>query len=130
MKRLLSLAILALTVLSFTSCVNASTGTTVAGQSVTIFVKSCSGTVPFTFQWQKNGANIAGATGVAIPAGVTGVAGSAYVINSAAVSDAGVYTCVVSNAASSTTSDTATLSFLTGPSGAITGVVVNGVLQP
>jgi Immunoglobulin domain/FG-GAP-like repeat/Matrixin len=50
-----------------------------------------------TFQWQKNGANIAGATG------------SSYTISSVSPGDAGSYQVVATNDAGSTTSDAAVL---------------------
>ena len=73
--------------------------------------------------------NIAGATGIALPSGVTGIAGSAYTISSVAATDAGSYTVVVTNTAGSVVSDTATLTISTAPSGAVTGITVtqNGV---
>lgn len=111
--------------LSFPASGCASAINTVAGPSVTMVIASCDGTQPFSFQWNKNGVAIAGATGTALPAGSTAIPGSAYVIPVVAASDAGVYTCTVSNGAGSTLSDTATLAVTTGPSGAVTGVTVN-----
>lgn len=116
-------ALLFLILLTPAGC-NASTATTVTGKTVTMVITSCDGTQPFTFQWNKNGTAIAGATGTAVPAGSTAVAGSAYVIASVTAADAGVYTCTVSNGAGSTLSDTATLAITTNPSGAVTGVTV------
>jgi hypothetical protein len=128
--KLLLFAVLFGVIATFAPIACASTGTVVSGQSVTIFLKTCDGTAPFTFQWQKNGTAITGATGIALPSGTVGIAGSAYTIATVATTDAGVYTCIVTNPGGSTTSDTATLTFIVGPSGAITGVMVNGVLQP
>jgi hypothetical protein len=125
----LALLFAALAVFAPSAC--ASTATVVAGQSVTVFVKSVSGTnAGMTFQWSKDGAVIPGATGVALPGGAVGVAGSAYTMSTVATTDAGGYSCKITNQAGSTVTDTATISFIVAPSGGITGVVVNGVLQP
>jgi len=67
-----------------------------AGQTAT-FLVSATGTAPLAYQWRKNGANIAGATA------------SAYTISAVQASDAGNYQVVVSNAAGSVVSETATL---------------------
>jgi fibronectin type 3 domain-containing protein len=67
-----------------------------AGQSVTFSVVA-TGTAPLSYQWQKNGSNISGATS------------SSFTISPAQTSDAGNYTVVVSNSAGSVTSNTATL---------------------
>jgi hypothetical protein len=74
----------------------ASTGTVVVGQSVTLSV-AADGTVPFSYQWYKNSATIKGATA------------ATYSINSVQTTDAGSYYAIVSNSAGNTTSDTATL---------------------
>lgn len=66
------------------------------GQNVTFSV-SATGSTPFTYQWQKNGANISGATA------------SSYSINNAQTTHAGGYSVVVGNSFGSTTSGTATL---------------------
>ncbi len=68
----------------------------VVGQSVTFSV-TAAGTSPFTYQWYKNSAVIAGATA------------ATYTISSVQTTDAGNYYAIVSNSAGSTTSDTATL---------------------
>jgi len=70
--------------------------TVTAGTSVS-FTVAATGTDPLAYQWQLNGAAIAGATGVT------------YNIASASAAQAGNYTVVVSNAAGSVTSNTATL---------------------
>ena len=80
-----------------TSPVGAST---VVGGSVT-FVVAASGTAPLTYQWQKIGAAISGATG------------TNFTIASAQLSDAGSYTGVVTNSAGSATSAAAPLSVTT-----------------
>lgn len=67
-----------------------------AGQPASFSV-SASGATPFTYQWQKNGVNISGATA------------AIYSINSARLSDAGAYRAIVKNSAGSATSKAATL---------------------
>ena len=66
------------------------------GQSAS-FTVSASGTAPLSYQWQKNGTNISGATA------------ATYTISNARLSDAGNYRVVVSNSAGSATSNAATL---------------------
>jgi hypothetical protein len=62
------------------------------------FTVTATGTAPMTFQWQKNGSAISGATA------------SAYTTPIAAVSDSGsTYVVVISNAAGSVTSNSASL---------------------
>lgn len=70
--------------------------TVTAGTSVS-FTVAATGTDPLTYQWQLNGAAIAGATG------------TTYNIASASAAQAGNYTVLVSNPAGSVTSNTATL---------------------
>src|SRR5664280_905901 len=79
-----------------TNSAHSSTGTVLAGQSVTFSV-SADGTAPFAYQWYKDDATIAGATG------------GTYSIGSVVGTDAGNYYAFVSNSAGSTTSDDATL---------------------
>lgn len=71
-----------------------------AGATVT-FVVVVSGTSPFTYQWQKNGTAITGATGATLT------------LSSVTTSSAGSYTVVVKNSAGSVTSNPATLTVLT-----------------
>jgi Domain of unknown function (DUF4082)/Immunoglobulin domain/FG-GAP-like repeat len=78
------------------STAQGATGSVVVGQSVTFSV-TANGTVPFTYQWYKNSAAIAGATAATCS------------ISSVQTSDAGSYSATVSNSAGSTSSDTATL---------------------
>ncbi|HUJ45097.1 MAG TPA: immunoglobulin domain-containing protein, partial [Opitutaceae bacterium] len=74
----------------------ASAATATIGQTVTFSV-SVDGTAPFTYQWCKNGSNIAGATG------------ASYAISGVQLTDSGNYWVVVCNSAGSATSDVATL---------------------
>ena len=71
------------------------------GKSVTFSV-AAAGTAPLSYQWQKNGVNIAGATG------------SSFTIASPVSGDAGQYRVVVSNSIGTATSNTATLT-ITAP---------------
>ena len=71
--------------------------TVTAGQTAT-FTVVASGTAPLSYQWQKNGANIAGATA------------SSYTTPATATTDSGsTFDVVVSNTAGSVTSNAATL---------------------
>lgn len=67
-----------------------------AGQAAT-FTVNASGTQPLSYQWQKNGSDIIGATA------------SSYSIAAVALADAGNYRAVVSNSFGSVTSQAATL---------------------
>ncbi|MDF2986191.1 MAG: hypothetical protein K0R50_1701, partial [Eubacterium sp.] len=67
-----------------------------AGRTAT-FTVTAAGSSPLFYQWKKDGVDIAGATS------------NTLTINNAQASDAGSYTCYVSNAAGNTTSNTATL---------------------
>jgi uncharacterized repeat protein (TIGR02543 family) len=70
--------------------------TILVGEPVT-FTVAAGGSAPLTYQWRKNGADIAGATA------------PSFSIASIQFSDAGVYTVVVSNGAGSVASDPAPL---------------------
>ncbi len=74
----------------------ASQKTIIVGTSVT-FSAVASGNPAPTYQWQKNSANIIGATS------------SSYTITNAATGDAGVYTVIATNVAGTATSNSATL---------------------
>ena len=76
---------------------------TVNAGSAATFSVAASGTSPFTYQWRKNGSDIAGANGASLS-----VAG-------AQDADAGTYTVVVSNAAGSANSGAAVLTVITPP---------------
>lgn len=78
-----------------------------AGANVT-FTAAASGTPTPTFQWQKDGANIAGATSAAL------------MLNNVAAGDAGMYRVVATNSAGSATSNGAAL-VVNAPSGAVPG---------
>jgi pectate lyase len=67
------------------------------------FSVTATGTAPLSYQWQKNGTAIPGATA------------STFAIASAQAGDAGTYAVTVSNAASSVTSSGVSLSVNTGP---------------
>jgi hypothetical protein len=73
------------------------------GSSVT-FTVTATGTPAPTYQWQKNGANISGATS------------PSYTISSVASGSAGTYRCVVTNSCGSATSDGAVLTVGVAPS--------------
>lgn len=75
----------------------------VEGQSATFSV-AASGTAPLTYQWRRNGTNIAGATG------------SSYTTPATVLADNGAtFSVVVSNSAGSATSNNATLSVTEAP---------------
>ena len=77
----------------------------VVGQSAT-FSAVASGTPSPTYQWQRGGVAISGASS------------ASYTVNAVALSDSGAqFTCVVSNSAGSLTSATATLTVTEAPSG-------------
>ncbi|PTY06178.1 hypothetical protein DB347_12055 [Opitutaceae bacterium EW11] len=90
--------------------------TATAGGSVSFSV-AANGTAPLSYQWKKDGTAISGATS------------ATYSIASAASTDAGSYTVVVSNSAGSVTSSAATLTIsatVTAPS--ITGQPQSAVI--
>ncbi len=74
----------------------------VVGSTITISVTS-DGTLPFTYQWKKNGAVIPGATG------------PTFLIDPAAATDVGSYSVTVTNSASSADSDNAILTLAPVP---------------
>jgi Immunoglobulin domain len=76
--------------------------TVTAGQSAT-FTVSATGTPTPTYQWQKNSANISGATQ------------SSYTIASTTTSDAGSYQVVVSNTAGTVKSNSVSLTVDSAP---------------
>ena len=86
--------------------------TVAAGQSVS-FTVTASGTAPLSYQWQRNGVNIAGATS------------STYSFVTSAADNGAMFRALVSNGAGSVTSNAATLTVLTNnaPTGAITAPV-------
>src|SRR5207244_332995 len=82
--------------------------TVVAGQAATFMVVA-SGTAPMSYQWQKNGANIVGATASSYTTQANATSAS-YTTTAAAAGDNGsTFDVVVSNSAGSVTSNTATL---------------------
>jgi hypothetical protein len=76
---------------------------TVNQHSSVTFSVVASGTAPLSYQWQKDGTDIDGATG------------EDYTFTANSGSDAGEYRCVVSNSAGSATSDAATLTLVLSP---------------
>ncbi|WPB55582.1 hypothetical protein [Xylophilus sp. GOD-11R] len=73
-------------------------GTTVVEGQVAAFSVTATGTAPLSYQWQRNGSAIAGATA------------ATYTLAAAASTDSGaIFRAVVSNAAGNATSDNATL---------------------
>jgi len=83
--------------------------TITAGNTAT-FTVTATGGAPLTYQWQKNGANIAGAIS------------ASYTITNAQSTDAANYRCVVTNPAGAATSTPATLTVTpANPGGGGTG---------
>ncbi|HEY9048158.1 MAG TPA: PQQ-dependent sugar dehydrogenase [Ohtaekwangia sp.] len=80
--------------------VNHPAGKTVTAGDPVSFTVSASGATPFTYQWQKNNANISGATS------------STYTIAATVQGDAGNYRCIVTNANGTATSNNAVLTVL------------------
>lgn len=74
-----------------------------SGDRVEIVLVSVDGTAPFSYQWKRNGADIAGATAVN------------YVIPAATSGSAGSYSIVVTNEAGSTRSEPAALIVRSSP---------------
>lgn len=85
--------------------------TVVAGNTV-IFTAAASGSPAPTFQWQKNGVNIAGATN------------SSVAINSVAENDSGSYRLVATNDSGTAVSNVATLTVIVIPSNAVVSITV------
>jgi len=91
----------------------AATDNQVVGRPAIFTVTVASGTLPFTYQWLKNGAPIGGATN------------ASFTITSVVLSDAATYTVVVTNVAGSTTSDNGILTVSPAPippAGATVGI--------
>ena len=78
-------------------------GQTVTAGSAVTFIAAASGPPAPTYQWQKDGATLSGATT------------ATYVIATAATSNAGSYTVVVTNSAGAATSNAATLTVNAAP---------------
>lgn len=76
---------------------------TVCAGAPVIFSVTATGATPINYQWQKNGVNIAGATG------------ASFTIPAAAVTDAGNYSVAITGACSSLTSNIAALTVNTPP---------------
>jgi hypothetical protein len=74
----------------------------VLGSDVTFSV-TASGTNPLSYQWQRNGVNVAGGTGATLA------------LANVQSANAGTYTCVVTNVAGSATSNSATLTIDSTP---------------
>jgi plastocyanin len=97
----LPLAVLVITSIALlcTISAQAAAGTATVGQAVT-FSATADGTTPFSYQWNKNGTNITGATG------------ASYSISSVQLTDAGTFCVVVSNPAGSATGNGAVLTVI------------------
>jgi hypothetical protein len=72
-------------------------GATISAGGSATFTVVASGTAPLTYQWQKGGATLSGATT------------ASYSVTNAQSADAGSYTCLVTNSAGSATSNAAAL---------------------
>ncbi|MBI4645292.1 MAG: immunoglobulin domain-containing protein [Bacteroidia bacterium] len=83
-------------------------GQTVCENENVTFSISVTSAISLSYQWKKDGTDISGATS------------ASYAINSAALADAGDYTCFVSNSCGNITSDIATLTVNSLPLAAIT----------
>ncbi len=84
--------------------------TLTVGQTINLFV-GASGTAPLSYQWKKDGSNLAGATS------------SSYSHLTTATADSGSYTCVVSNGYGSATSNAAVVT-VTGGTPPVTGALL------
>jgi len=105
MKKFLILVLASLFILTSVRA-EGSTADQSVGKPVTFSVVVAQGTLPFTYQWFKNGVAIVGATS------------STYLILAVAASDAGTYTVQVSNKAGNTLSDNGVITITVNPSGA------------
>lgn len=85
----------------------------IAGSSPVTFTATANGLPSPTYQWQKNGVNINGATG------------SSYTVASVVEGDAGSYTVIATNPVGSVTSNVAVLTtFIAAPSNALITITV------
>jgi hypothetical protein len=129
-KLLLAAIFAALCLVSPTAC-NAGQVAAITGQRLVIVVATCQGTntaqYPFSYQWYHNGTAIPGATGVALPTGSTGLANSAYIVQSLSTGDAGSYHVVVTNVAGSFTTADDTLTYVVAPTGGTIQWYLNGI---
>ncbi len=91
------------------------TGSAAVGQTAALSV-TAAGSRPFTYQWYKDGAALAGATG------------RIYVILSVGTGDAGTYHAVVGNTAASITSDDAVLTVT--PASDVSALTTQPDVQP
>jgi len=112
MKRLT----LFLLLLGLAAGLKAATAAVTVGQTVTLSV-TANGTLPFTYQWYKDGVAVTGATSASL------------VLTSVTTAAAGTYTAKVTNSAGYATSDNGVLSVTTpivAPSNATVTIVVSG----
>ena len=79
------------------------TGNTLCAGYEQNFYVSASGTSPINYQWYKNDTIISGASN------------SSFSIQNSTLSDAGLYTCIISNVCGTITSDTTTLTVIVPP---------------
>lgn len=115
MKKILALFILVFAVgLCSTAFAADTVGSQQLGSKVTFNAVVGTGTPPFTFQWNKGG----------VP--ITGAISQSLVIPSVANTDAGTYTCTVTNPAGQVVSNNAVFTVTLVPPSNVTITISNG----
>lgn len=85
------------------------------GQTVTLVLYACDGSVPMTYQWSKDGQPILGASGTITATPTDAAPQATYVMASVTTAQSGTYVCTVTNSAGSTVSDNDILQVLIPP---------------